>query len=61
MPNLGPMELVLIFVIILVLFGAKKIPDLAKGLGIGIKEFKKNLKDDSSEENGGDKKTGKDA
>ena len=35
------MEVVLILVVILVLFGAKKIPELAKGLGTGIKEFKK--------------------
>jgi sec-independent protein translocase protein TatA len=36
----GP-ELVVVFVVILVLFGAKKIPEFAKGLGQGIKEFKK--------------------
>ena len=34
-------ELIIIFAVILVLFGAKKIPDFAKGLGQGIKEFKK--------------------
>jgi sec-independent protein translocase protein TatA len=38
---LGGTELVLILVVVLVLFGAKKIPELAKGLGTGIKEFKK--------------------
>src|SRR5438270_9565232 len=37
----GGWEVVLIFAVILVLFGAKKLPDLAKGLGQGIKEFKK--------------------
>jgi len=37
----GGFEVVLILVVILVLFGAKKIPDLARGLGQGIKEFKK--------------------
>jgi sec-independent protein translocase protein TatA len=36
----GP-ELVVVFVVILVLFGSKKIPEFAKGLGQGIKEFKK--------------------
>lgn len=36
----GP-ELVVVFVVILVLFGAKKIPEFAKGLGQGIREFKK--------------------
>lgn len=39
--NMGGMELVLIFAVILLLFGAKKLPELAKGLGQGIKEFKK--------------------
>jgi len=39
--GIGGMEVVLILAIVLILFGAKKIPDLAKGLGTGIKEFKK--------------------
>ena len=38
--NLGTGELVFIFLIILLLFGAKRLPGLAKGLGKGIKEFK---------------------
>ena len=37
----GGMEWVLILVVVVLLFGAKKIPELAKGLGLGIKEFKK--------------------
>ncbi len=39
-------ELLLIFGIVVLLFGAKKIPDLAKGLGQGIRNFKKEMKDD---------------
>lgn len=39
--GLGGQELVLILLIILLLFGAKKLPELAKGLGKGMKEFKK--------------------
>ncbi|QFR48489.1 twin-arginine translocase TatA/TatE family subunit [Sulfurimonas lithotrophica] len=42
-------ELLIIFGIIVLLFGAKKIPDLAKGLGKGIKNFKAEMKDDSTE------------
>ena len=38
---IGGWELVLILAVVLVLFGAKKLPELAKGLGQGIKEFKK--------------------
>jgi sec-independent protein translocase protein TatA len=37
----GGWEIVLILAVVLVLFGAKKLPELAKGLGQGIKEFKK--------------------
>ena len=36
----GPLELLIIFVIVLVLFGAKRIPEIARGLGKGIREFK---------------------
>jgi sec-independent protein translocase protein TatA len=39
--GLGGWEVLLIFAVVLVLFGAKKLPELAKGLGTGIKEFKK--------------------
>jgi sec-independent protein translocase protein TatA len=57
----APSHLLLILIIILVLFGGKKIPEIMKGLGQGIKEFKKakeepedappkkELKDDSSD------------
>jgi sec-independent protein translocase protein TatA len=37
----GGWEIVLILAVVLLLFGAKKLPELAKGLGTGIKEFKK--------------------
>jgi sec-independent protein translocase protein TatA len=37
----GAWEIVLILAVVLILFGAKKLPELAKGLGTGIKEFKK--------------------
>jgi len=39
--GIGVQELMVIFLIILVLFGAKKLPELAAGLGKGIREFKK--------------------
>ncbi|MCL1834192.1 MAG: twin-arginine translocase TatA/TatE family subunit [Leptospirales bacterium] len=42
----GMMELVVIFFIVLVLFGAGKIPSIAKDIGSGIKEFKKSVKDE---------------
>ena len=43
------MELVLIVLVILLMFGGKKIPELAKGLGSGIRNFKKAIKDDEDE------------
>ena len=43
--NLGAGEIILIVLVILILFGAKKIPELAQGLGKGMREFKKSLKD----------------
>ena len=39
--GLGPWELMLIFLVVLLIFGAKRIPEIAQGLGKGIKEFKK--------------------
>ncbi len=42
----GGQELILILVIVVLLFGAKKIPELARGLGSGIKEFKKATQDE---------------
>ena len=43
--NIGGSELFLILLVILVFFGAKKLPELAKGLGQGIREFRKASKD----------------
>ncbi|GAA7061648.1 twin-arginine translocase TatA/TatE family subunit [Helicobacter pylori] len=40
---------VIVLLVIVLLFGAKKIPELAKGLGSGIKNFKKAIKDDEEE------------
>lgn len=41
MGNLGTTEILLIVLVVLIFFGAKKIPELAQGLGKGIREFKK--------------------
>lgn len=46
--SLGMPELIMLLIIILVFFGAKKIPELAKGFGKGIKEFKAATKEDTS-------------
>ena len=43
--NFGAGEILLIVLVVLILFGAKKIPELAQGLGKGMREFKKALND----------------
>lgn len=45
----GMPELLIVLAIVVLLFGAKKIPDLAKGMGKGIKDFKKAIKEDEEE------------
>tara|TARA_B100001250_G_scaffold220130_1_gene188835 strand:- start:2202 stop:2390 length:189 start_codon:yes stop_codon:yes gene_type:complete len=46
---IGPWQVVLVAVVILLLFGGKKIPELMKGLGSGIKEFKKGVKEEEED------------
>jgi sec-independent protein translocase protein TatA len=43
--NLGPMELFIILVIVLVIFGARRVPEIGASIGKGIREFKRNLSD----------------
>ena len=43
--GIGPTELIIVLVIILVVFGAGKLPDIASGLGKGLKDFKKVMED----------------
>ena len=52
MPNIGPLELAIVLVIALVIFGPKRLPDLGKSLGSGMREFKDSLtgKDDDDDE-----------
>ena len=59
--SLGPWEIIIIFVVILLVFGGKKLPELAKGLGEGIKEFKKATSDIKDEVDNAisDKESGK--
>ena len=45
MGNLGGTEIFLIVFVVLFFFGAKKLPDLARGLGKGVKEFKDGMKE----------------
>ena len=51
MGGLGTTEIILIIAVILLMFGGKKIPELMKGLGSGVKEFKNAAKDDDQPAN----------
>ena len=58
MPSLGMPEILLILVVVVLLFGSKKIPELMRGLGSGIKEFKKaaSIDDHDEQEKSSEKK-----
>ena len=43
MPNVGPLEIVLVLIVVLVVFGPKRLPELGRSLGSGIREFKASL------------------
>ena len=45
----GPLEMAVIFLVVLFLFGAKRLPEIGRALGEGIREFKKSLKEASDE------------
>ena len=47
----GPWQIAVIVILVLLLFGGKKIPELMRGLGSGIKEFKDASKEENKEEN----------
>ena len=45
MPNVGPLELIVVLIIALVIFGPKRLPELGRSMGKGIREFKKSITD----------------
>ena len=50
MPNIGPLEIAMVLVIALVVFGPKRLPELGKSMGKGIREFKGSLSMDDKDE-----------
>jgi sec-independent protein translocase protein TatA len=40
MPNIGPLEIIIVLVVVLLIFGPKRLPDLGRSLGSGMREFK---------------------
>ena len=47
--NLGPLEMVFVLVVLLLVFGAKRLPELGSGLGKGIREFRRTMRDVNEE------------
>jgi sec-independent protein translocase protein TatA len=50
MPNIGPLELIIVLVIVLVIFGPKRLPGLGRSLGGGMREFKDSLTGNDKDE-----------
>lgn len=50
MPNVGPLELAIVLIIALVVFGPKRLPELGRSLGKGIREFRGSVSGDSHDE-----------
>lgn len=48
MPNIGPMELVIVLVIALIVLGPKKLPEVGRSVGEGLREFKESISGNSS-------------
>lgn len=50
MPNIGPMEIIVVLIITLLIFGPKRLPDLGRSLGNGMREFKESIAGDQDHE-----------
>jgi sec-independent protein translocase protein TatA len=50
MPNIGPLELVVVLIIALVVFGPKRLPELGRSLGRGIREFRGSVSGDNKDD-----------
>jgi sec-independent protein translocase protein TatA len=50
MPNIGPLEIVIILIIALIVFGPKRLPELGRSMGRGIREFKNSLTSDKHDD-----------
>ena len=50
MPNVGPLEIAVVLIIVLIIFGPKRLPELGQSMGRGIREFKNSLSGDNDQE-----------
>ncbi len=51
MPNIGPLEIVIVLVVVLLIFGPKRLPDLGRSLGSGMREFKDSVTGKGKDDN----------
>jgi sec-independent protein translocase protein TatA len=50
MPNIGPLEIIVVLIIVLIVFGPKRLPEMGRSLGRGIREFKDSVTGDDEDE-----------
>ena len=50
MPNVGPLEIAVVLIIVLIIFGPKRLPELGKSMGHGIREFKNSISGESDKD-----------
>jgi sec-independent protein translocase protein TatA len=50
MPNIGPLEIVVVLIIVLIVFGPKRLPEMGRSLGRGIREFKESITGNDEED-----------
>jgi sec-independent protein translocase protein TatA len=50
MPNVGPLEIAVVLIIVLIIFGPKRLPELGQSMGRGIREFKSSLSGDKDKD-----------
>jgi len=56
MPNIGPLEIAIVLVIVLIIFGPKRLPELGRSMGRGIREFRGSISGDRDKDDVDDKR-----